>query len=204
MADQLTTTAKVKARLNITDALQDALISEIIDQVSDEIQVYTRRKLVPPSPDNDQTFYFDTRVGHILWIPYGIRSVTTMSIAATDQPDDGTGTYLAVTASTILLRPVPIERRPGWPATQLRLTQSPIDVRIPFRTAANGAMIVGKFGWAATPPAVERIATAASVAEYLDRKRSGRRGAEGLDLPMLLGAQDLASLARFRPGVGIG
>lgn len=201
MADQLTTTAKVKARLNITDAAQDALISEIIDQVSDEIAVFTSRKLVP---DNAATYYLDTRVGHILNIPYGIRSVTSMSVAATDQPDDGTGTYLAVTATTILLRPVPIERRPGWPATQLRLTSSPLDVRVPFRTAANGAKIVGDFGWATTPPAIERIATAAAVAEYLDRKRSGKRGAEGLDLPGLLGPQDMASLARFRPGIGIG
>jgi Phage gp6-like head-tail connector protein len=201
MADQLTTTAKVKTRLNITDAVQDALISEIIDQISDEIAVFTRRKLVP---DNAATYVFDTRLGHILNIPYGIRSVTSMGVAATDQPDDASGTYLAVTLSTILLRPLPVERRPGWPATQLRLTQSPIDIRIPFRTAAAGARIVGNFGFAATPPAVERIATDASVAEYLDRKRSGRRGAEGIDLPGLLGVQDLASLSRFRPGIGIG
>lgn len=201
MADQLCTTAQVKTRLQITDGTDDAVISEIIDQVSDEIQHFTRRKLVP---DAGATYYLDTRLGHILPIPYGIRSVTSMGVAATDQPDDGTGTYLAVTLSTILLRPSPIARRPGWPATQLRLTQSPIDIRIPFRTAANGAKIVGNFGWAATPPTVARIAIAASVAEYIDRRRGGQGGADGIDLPRLLNDDQLAALARFRPGTGLG
>jgi hypothetical protein len=203
MADQLCTTAQVKTRIGIPvgDVTDDTVISEIIDQVSDEIQHFTRRKLVP---ENATTYVFDTQLGHTLVIPRGIRAVTAMGVAALDQPD-AAGAYSAVTLSTILLRPVPSERKPGWPATEIRLTQSPLDIRIPFRTAANGATVTGDFGFAATPPVVVRIAIAAAVAEYLDRRRGGSAGPEAIELPALLEASQLATLARFRPpSLGIG
>lgn len=201
MADQLCTPVQVKTRLGITDAGDDVVISEIVDQVSDEIQAFCWRKLVP---DNGATYVFDTEFGHTLAIPRGIRTVTSMGVAALDQPDAG-GAYSAVTASTILLRPVPAERKPGWPATEVRLTQSPLDVRIPFRTAANGATITGDFGFAATPPVIQRIAIAAAVREYLDRRRGGSAGVDSIDLPNLLDPSQLATLARFRPPtMGIG
>lgn len=201
MADQLCTTAQAKARLGVTDATDDAMISEIIDEVSDEIQQFTRRKLVPEAAT---TYVFDTALGHTLLIPRGIRAVTAMGVASTDQPDAG-GAYSAVTLSTILLRPVPGERRPGWPAVELRLTSSPIDTRIPFRTAANGATVTGDFGFLVTPPAIVRVAISAVVAEYLDRRRGGSAGADSIALPALLEPGQLAILARFRPPtMGIG
>lgn len=199
MADQLVTEAQVNRRLNIGDAVDQAMVVEIIEEVSDEIQHFCRRKLVP---DNAATYTFDTALGHTLQIPRGIRSVTSMSIAATDQPDTG-GVYQAVAAAAILLRPLPAELRPGWPPTEIRLLYSPIDTRLPFRTAANGATITGNFGFAATPPVIQRIALQAIVAEYLDRRAGGSRGAEGIDLPSLLNASQLAALARFRAGIGI-
>lgn len=200
MADQLCTTAQVKTRIGITDATDDALISEVIDQVSDEIQQFTGRKLVAEAAT---TYYLDTTIGHSIAIPRGIRAVSSMGIAATDQPDDGSGTYLAVTLTDILLRPASIERKPGWPATELRLKSGPIDTRLPLRTAANGAKIVGDFGFATTPPAVVRIALEAAAAEYLDRTRGGQAGSEAVDLPALLNASQLAALARFRGGIGL-
>lgn len=165
MADQLCTTAQVKARLGITDATDDTLLSELIDQVSDWIQDYTGRKLVP---DNAATYTFDTRQGNVLDIPYGIRSITSMGVAASNQPDTG-GTYQAVTAGDILLRPLAIDRRQGWPATQVRLKASPIGAYIPLYTAANGATITGNFGFAATPPAIQSIAIDAVVTAYTVR-----------------------------------
>lgn len=201
MADQLCTTAQVKARAGITDAADDAVISEIIDQVSDEIQNFTKRKLVAEAAT---TYVFDTAFGHTLLVPRGIRAVTAMGIAALDQPDTA-GAYSAVTLSTILLRPVAAERKPGWPATEIRLTASPLDTRYPFRTAANGATVTGDFGFAVTPPVIVRIAISATLAEYLDRRRGGSAGPEGIELPALLDAAQLATLARFRaPSIGIG
>lgn len=201
MADQLCTVAQAKTRLGISDATDDAMLSEIIDQVTDEIQHFVGRRLVP---DNGSTYFWDTAIGHELEIPIGIRTVTTLSVAATDQPDDGSGTYQAVAASAILVRPRPQERRPGMPGTTVVLTSSPIDTRIPFRTAANGAKLVGDYGPAAIAPKVARIALAGVVTEYLDRKRSGQAGADGIDLPKILGPDDLASLARLRTRGGFG
>lgn len=199
---QLCTKAQVKLRLGIVTVTDDALIDEIIDQVSAAIEHFTQRKLTAEAA---ATYVLDTAIGHELAIPRGIRTVTAMGVASTDQPDAG-GTYQAVTLATILLRPSPIARRPGWPATTLLLTSSPIDTRIPFRTAANGATITGDFGFATTPAEVARIAIGAAVMDYNDRRKgqAGAAGAEGVELPRLLGVEDLATLARYRPPGGIG
>lgn len=181
MADQLCTTAQVKARLTITDATDDALISELIDQVSDWISDYTGRKLVPEAA---ATYVVDTVLGHVIPVPRGIRTVTTLSVAATNQPDSG-GTYSAVTASDILLRPAAMDRRPGWPATEIRLLASPLDVRVPLRTVVNGAKIVGDFGFAVTPPEIVGVCIDAVVAAYAVRRQgaSGVIGADELAVP---------------------
>lgn len=199
-APALCSEAQVKARLGIADTVDDPTIGEIIGAITDEIAHYTGRQL---GPENGVTYVFDTALGHRLAIPRGIRAVTSMGIAATDQPD-AAGSYLAVTLADVLLRPVPADRRPGWPATELLLKSGPIDVRIPFRSVANGATITGDFGFPVTPPAVNRIALNACVAEYLDRRRAGQAGPEGIELPRLLAGDELATLARYRAGAGIG
>src|SRR3954470_1309144 len=102
MADQLCTTAQVKSRLNITDGTDDALISELIDQVSGWVETYVGRKLVA---EDATTYVFDTEAGYVLRIPRGIRSITSMGVAPTvHQPDTG-GTYTVIPAADILLRP---------------------------------------------------------------------------------------------------
>lgn len=193
---QLCTAAQVKDRLGITHADHDAMIGEVVTQVSDEIEQFVG--LLGLVPANAATLYFDTTQGHTLYVPRGIRTVTSLSIAATDQPDDGSGTYAAIAATRVIVRPVAAERRAGWPGTEIRV----IGTTIPFSTAANGAKVVGDFGFSATPAVVTRIAITASVAEYLDRKRAGQSGPEGVELPRLLEDTDLAALARFRVGLG--
>ena len=196
MADMVCTIAQVKARLDITDATHDALLTEIVEQVTDELEQFTGRKLVPEAA---ATYVVDTGLGHRIPFPLGIRSVTSVGIAHTDQPDAG-GTYTAVTLADVLLRPATADRRPGWPATEILLKSGPIDTRIPLRSAANGARIVGDFGFNPVLPGVARIGITASVAEYLDRRQAGSAGAGGIDLPNLLDAGQLAYLARIRAG----
>lgn len=200
MAD-LCTTAQVKTRLGIGDATDDAVIGEIVSQVSDEIQTFVGR--LGLTPEAGATYVFDTALGHVLDVPRGIRAVTAMSIAFTDQPD-AAGAYTAVTLADVMLRPKLVDRRPGWPATQIVLKSGPLDTRIPLRTVANGATVTGDFGFSPTPAAVTRIALDAAVALYLDRKRGGQAGAEGLILPQLLAPGDLAQLRRLRGSSGLG
>lgn len=203
MADQLCTTAQVKARAQITDGTDDALISELIDGVSDWIQDRAQRKLVP---EVGAAYTFDTVAGSQLYVRRGIRSVTTLEVASSDQPDSG-GTYTVLGASLIALRPVAAERRVGWPPdTILILGSAPA-----LRTALNGARVTGNFGFAATPPGIVEVAIDAVVAALQARgdPASSTIGAdERATFPWASffgpGTPQLATVERYRGIGGIG
>lgn len=204
MADQLCTTAQVKSRDDVPDAGDDALLSELIDQVSDWIQEYTGRKLVPEA---GATYVVDTAAGSIIDVPRGIRTVTSLEIALTDQPDAG-GTYTAVTAADVLLRPSSMYRKPGWPATQI-LIRNPSVGRL--AQALNGARITGDFGFAATPPAIQGVAIDAVVAAYTARQGGPDQGIGESSSTIFpwsryfgAGSPQRAILDRFRAGAAMG
>lgn len=159
MADQLCTLAAVKTRLRIADVNDDVLLGSLIDDVSDWIQDATARKLVP---QNAATFVVDTIAGSEIYVRRGIRTVTTLKIADTDQPETGGAWATTIPPSSIALRPGSLERAEGWPAdTILILGSTP-----QLRTGINRAQIVGDFGFAATPPAIVEVAINAVVAAY--------------------------------------
>jgi hypothetical protein len=181
MADQLVTTAQVKARLQSSaggvtfTAADDTLIGELIDQVSDWIQHYTGRRLVPVT---SATYILDTQEGYVLRFPMGVRAVSALAINTTaHQPDTG-GTYVAVTAANILLRPSTADLPPGWPATEIRLSRNS---GLVFGTIENGASVTCTAGFAAVPPDIQAVALDAVVAAFQNRKSgaSGVIGAEG-------------------------
>src|SRR5678816_3831684 len=144
MADQLCTTAQVKLRIfpsGVTDTSDDALISELIDQVSDYIQQYTGRKLVPVS---STTYVFDTISGYVLRVPIGIRTISSLGVnSLAHQPDSG-GSYVTVTAADYLLRPKVQDLPPGWPFTELWLSRGLLAGTVgSFGTVQNGCTITG-------------------------------------------------------------
>ena len=191
MADQLCTTAQVKARLGITDATDDTLISELIDEVSSWIQGYTGRKLVPEA---GVTYVFDTQAGMSLRIPRGIRTITSMGIASTHQPDSG-GTYITVPAGDRLLRPKAEGNSEGWPFTEVRISRGTLAGTVrQFSTAENGCTITGDFGFAATPPDIASVAIDGVVAA---------KQAIGDGASSVIGADALA-IAPWRDFFGIG
>lgn len=205
MADQLCTLAQVKARIRATDANDDVLLGELIDQVSDWIEDTTHRALVPQA---GATYYVDTAPGSVIWIRRGIRVVTTLSIAATDQPDDGSGAYIAVAAADIILRPASIDRRIGWPATAILIKSATGTGRL--SAALNGAKIVGDFGFAATPPAIQSVAIDAVVAAYTARGRPASSAIGADDTAVFpwatffsRGSPQRATIERYRAGTGI-
>ena len=163
MADQLVTTAQVKARDEISDAADDPVLTELIEQVTDWIQDFTGRKFLPA---NGVTYIVDTAAGSVIDVPIGVRAVTALEIALTDQPDTG-GTYTAITAADILLRPSELFRRPGWPATQIYIRNANVGR---LASALNAARIVGNFGFAAVPPAIQGVAIDAVVTAFNARQ----------------------------------
>lgn len=181
MADQLCTTAQVKARLQNSagptyTAADDTLISELIDQVSDWIQHYTGHKLVPVT---SATYIVDTHAGYVLRFPMGIRTLSALGVnTSAHQPDTG-GTYTAVT--NFGLRPSTADLPVGWPATEIRLLRIANAAITTFGEIENGASITCTAGFAATPPDIVSVTIDAVVAAFQNRKAgaSGVIGADG-------------------------
>lgn len=179
---QLCTPAQVKARVEVSDAADDALISELIDQVSAWIEGYTGRKL---SAENAATYVFDTEAGYVLRIPRGIRNVTSMGVNnLVHQPDSG-GSYVTIPASDRLLRPKAVDLPDGWPATEIRLSRGTLSGSVRyFGRIDNGATITGDFGFATTPLEIASIAIDAVVTVF-NARQSGASdviGAEGVSV----------------------
>jgi hypothetical protein len=181
VADQLCTTAQVKTRIfptGVTDATDDALISELIDQVSAWIETFTGRKLVP---EVGATYVFDTEAGQVLRVPRGIRTITSMGVAPTVHQPDAAGTYTTIPAADILLRPKAVDLPIGFPATEVHLSRGTLAGTIrSFGRVDNGCTLTGDFGFAATPPDVAAVAIDAVVIAYSHRK-DGSSGAVGPD-----------------------
>lgn len=172
---QLCTTAQVKTAMRIPDATDDAYISSLIDGVSEWIEEYTGRKLTAEAAT---TYIVDTVDGGRIELPRGIRTITTLGLASSDQPDTG-GTYTTVAAADVLIRPSAAMRKPGWPGTFVLIRNG-----AGRRGYLNGASILGDWGFAATPAAISQVAIDAVSAAYQAR----RVGASGV-----IGADDAAS-----------
>lgn len=204
----LTTVAKVKTRAGIPDGNDDTLLGDLVTEISDWITDTTGRTFEPLA---GATYQLDTFAGLELEIPRGIRTLTTVGVATTDQVDGaGAGAYTNVPPADLLIRPASIDRRPGWPGTSILFSRGTLSGTISrFGTARNGCRIVGDFGFAAVPPAIESIAIAAVVTAYGMRK-AGLAGAVGSDSERppvvwssLLTLADRRILDRYTyPGIG--
>lgn len=201
MAD-LCVTADVKTALGISSSADDAFIAQLISACSDWIQEYTGRILTPV---NATTYVLDTSSGSRIDVPMGIRTVTTLGVAASDQPDTG-GAFTPVTAADILLRPSPVERKPGWPATFILIRGSAARLT----ATLNGASILGDWGFAATPAEINRLAIEAVSLAYLNRRPSssggmGEGGSESTGWADFFrwGSPQRQTLLRYRAGLGI-
>ena len=205
MADQLVTLAQIKTRIfptGLVDATDDTLLGELNDQVTDFIQEFTGRHFIA---EVAATYIVDTAAGSVIDVKRGIRTVTTLEVASSDQPDTG-GTYTAIAAADILLRPSPIDRRPGWPATRILIKGNVGRLA----TALNGARIVGDFGFASVPATVQAVALDAVATAYTARQAgdSDAIGAEASPLAVWAryfarGTVQRDTLERYRAGAGI-
>lgn len=207
-AGDLVTLAQARARCGITDGTDtsdDTLLAELITDLSDWISDY----VAPVSliAETAATYYVDTIAGSVIAFPRGVRAISSLSIATSDQPDDGSGTYTAVTAADIWLRPLAQDRKPGWPATAIVLRGTGTGRLV---TARAGAKIVGNFGFATVPARIQEVALNAIAQAYTTRARQAGGVIGEDDTPVApwaeffgRGSPQRATLNRFRPGVGI-
>jgi len=187
----LCTLANVKLALfptSYTDTTDDTVIQSYIDGFTAEVQSYTQRQFVGDASPMD--YYFDVaRQSRSLYVPQGVQSVTYLGFATKSQPETG-GTYTQVTAANVLLRPKVQDRRTGFPADYVVI--SDLDTTSYFYYGYNTVKMTGTCGFAAVPAELERIAVAVVV-----RRWQARRGGQTNDIgdPTLGG-----TLLRFMSG----
>lgn len=139
------------------------LLLEFIRGQSVEVAGYTKRAFNPFAG----TFRLDVGDNladgdRTLWIDRGVRSITALRIATSDQPDTG-GTFTTVDAEDVVLRPVLLEREPGWPATRIVL------LRGRFTRGINTVEVEGAFGFAAVPRDVAQVVENAVIRRFVAR-----------------------------------
>ena len=170
MSNSYCTLADVKLRLNISDTTDDTLLGEFITQASGWIESKTGRQF---APEDSITRVFDginaMENGRILLIPRGIRAITTLQ----------NGLYTGATLQTIpstdyFLQPSPYQE-PGWPYTEVHMTDIPSSGNPApyFAFGYSNISITGNFGWSATPSEINDIALSMVVSMWRARSAAG-------------------------------
>lgn len=165
-----TTTAAVKSRLGITDTTDDTLIGTIVDQVNAFVESYTGRQIGPWATASTFSFhYFPDDAddsGRIFPFPQGISSLTTLEVR-----DYTGGTLSTIPTTDWFLMPQAQQRDPGWPATELHITDVPSasNTQPQFQPGYEMVRLTGNFGWAAIPDEIEEVAVNLGLALYRSR-----------------------------------
>jgi hypothetical protein len=197
----LCTLANVKLALfptGYTDTTDDTVIQSYIDALTDEVQEYTGRQFVVDSGATD--YYFDVdRKSRKLVIPQGIATVSTVGYALTSQPATG-GTYTTVNAAYVLLRPLLVDRRQGFPADSIEI--SDLDTTSSaFYPGYNTVKINGTLGFPTVPATIERLAVAIVIRRWQARRggQSDTIGPPGFDGSILrfMSPEERATLDRY-------
>lgn len=196
-----------KQRLNIpsTDTTDDENLLQFCVNVTAFIENYTHRQFLPDAPDGTSTTYtFDgydaVESGRCLLIPTGIRSISLLEVATTTG-----GTFQTMTSGDYFIRPTVQERDPGWPGTEVWITDIPTagDPVPFFPPGFANVRITGTFGWAACPSEIEDVALTLVVSKWRSRSAAGgdtfQIGPDGeRSFERLLSYEDKQTLRRYQ------
>lgn len=161
---QYVTLPALKLRLGVTDAVDDALLQRLVDLTNDWVERTIGR---PVAPVDATTITLDgdaaSADGRTLFVPLGIRALTTLEIATQTG-----GAYETVPAAEYVLRPPAWQRLTNEPATQIVLLET---ASRRFGPGTDVVRLTGTFGWAAVPD--DLAAVAEVVAARAWRSRTG-------------------------------
>ena len=170
MALSYVTTSQVKARLGVSDTVDDTVIGTICDQVNGFIESYCHRAVGPWATGSTFTFHHWPDDGHdsgrVFDIPQGISSLTLLEVA----PYTG-ASFVSVPTADVFLIPAAQERDEGWPATEVHMSDVPSasNGQPFFSRGYNTVRITGNFGWTAIPYEVQEVAVNLALALWRSR-----------------------------------
>lgn len=196
--------AALKTRLDITDAADDVQLQRFCDWTNAWIENKTSRVLAPIPGAGPYLFdgHDALENGHLLVVPQGLRNLLTVEVALFTG-----GAFSVVPATDWFLRPTAQDRDPGWPATELWMTDLPsAGNATPFfasgfaniRLTGNGN---GLLGWPAEPDEIVGIAEKIVVVAW-QLKQSGAGNEIGEDtfgaaIRTALDGRDYHTLGRY-------
>lgn len=170
MAQPYVTLVAAKARLGITNTTDDAVLQSLCDQANAWVESCTGRVPAPFGTGSTFTFHHFPQDasddGRVFPAPWGIASTTSLQVA----PHTGAD-YVTVPATDFYPMPAPQDRDPGWPATELHMSDVPSasNGQPYFGRGYNVVRITGDFGWSAIPHEVTEVATNLCLALWRSR-----------------------------------
>lgn len=198
------TLANIKTRLGITDATDDVELQRFCDWTNGWVENKTGRVLAPIASGGPFVFdgYDALENGRLLVVPQGILAITTLEVATT------TGSAFSVVPATdYFIRPTAHERDPGWPATELWMTDVPTAGNsTPYFSPGFANIRItgpagGTLGWPAKPDEIVGIAEKIVVVAWqLKQSGAGNEiGEDGLGLAVrtALDGRDYHTLGRL-------
>lgn len=166
--------ATLKDQLGGTVAMgtaDDTLLSTICERVNSYIESTIGRSITIAAAGT-VTFDVAESTDH-LFVPQGLQSVSTLTVA------DYTGATAGTVASAdVLLRP--LVRRPGWPYTEIWLSDVPTGSISRFSPGFAVVVAVGTVGWAEVPEDLEDVAVRMAVRAW-NARAAGENDAIGVD-----------------------
>ena len=137
--------------------------------------------------------------GRLMPISNGIVAATSVEVALYTG-----GPFSLIPGTDWYIRPTPLEREPGWPGTELWMTNIPSGGNTTpyFPPGFANVRVAGSFGWPAIPEEIASIAQIVTVSAWRNRSAGGGDSVTvGLDgertFERFLGYEDKRTLARF-------
>jgi len=192
----------VKARLGIPaeDTVSDADITTVCNQVNGYIESLVGRPLCNLGTATYTFDGYDAQDNRVLFIARGLRTVTLLETATYTG-----GSFSTVPSTDYFLRPQTQELDPGFPYTQVIMTNVPSANNFSplFYDGYNTVRITGTWGFANTPDEVTEIGEVMAVRAW-NARQSGQTDQIGLSeagMPVIsrtLSIRDRETLGRYK------
>ena len=200
MTQAYTSTATVKTFMGLGGTADDTLLGTFATWTNEQME---SRLGAPIGPDGTATRTFDSDGRDRLWVPHGIQSAGTLSIA-----DETNGTYTDLASTDWVIRPLAHERKPGWPGQWVQIVDGSYVGAVPVGFGI-WKFTGGVWGWAAIPGDLTMVATTVVVKLY-QRRQTGQADVVGSDeygnalISALLSPEDRRIIDSYRDSVHTG
>ena len=148
------TATLLKSQTGIADTTDDTALGNVCDRINQYIETKCGRVIAPVA---SATYLIDGDGTKRFHFQGGIRAISALTVG------DHTGaTKVALASTEYFLRPSTHERKPGWPATEVILSNYNA-TRSVFPSGFDTISMTATTGWAAIPDDITEVALTAAT-----------------------------------------